>query len=98
MLINNLLLLCGFKTIKVVTGYKIGSKEAGYVSGDASYLAKCQPVYQTLPGWQQDISSVRNFKDLPKNAQNYIKTVENFVSTKVDFIGVGPARGEEIYV
>lgn len=90
--------LTGFKTIKVVTGYKIGSKEAGYVSGDASYLAKCQPVYQTLPGWQQDISSVRNFKDLPENAQNYIKTVENFVSAKVDFIGVGPARGEEIYV
>lgn len=85
--------LSGFDRIKLCIGYKNG----WYPSGDAQSLEKCQPVYETLPGWDENISAVRDFNELPKNAQNYIKRIEKIVSVKVSFIGVGPRREEIIY-
>ena len=89
--------LSGFKNIKLCVGYKINGKSAEYVSGDADYLAKCQPDYETLPGWQEDISKVRQFKKLPNNAQAYIKRIEKSAGVPINFIGVGPERNEVIY-
>lgn len=90
--------LSGFKNIKLCTNYKINGQRADYLSGDADYLAQCEPVYEILPGWQEDISSVRQFNNLPQNAQNYIRQIEKFVNVPVNFIGVGPERSEVIYV
>lgn len=95
--ITKLDILSGFKNIKVCIGYKMGGKNVDYLSGDADYLAECQPIYQTLSGWNQDLSNIRQFKNLPKNAQNYIKTIEKYVGVPVEFISVGPQRGEIIY-
>lgn len=95
--ITKLDVLSGFKNIKVCIGYKMGGKNVGYLSGDSDYLAKCQPVYKTLPGWSQDLSSIRQFKDLPQTAQNYIKTIEKYVGVPIEFISIGPQRGEVIY-
>lgn len=86
--------LSGFDKIKLCVGYK----DTWYPSGDAQSLEKCQPVYKTLSGWDEDISQVRDFTKLPKNAQNFIKRIEKFVGVKVSFIGVGPRREEVIYV
>ncbi|MBI2327322.1 adenylosuccinate synthase [Candidatus Curtissbacteria bacterium] len=91
-------ILSGFKNIKICIGYKIASQVANYVSGDATSLEKCQPQYEVLPGWRQDISKARNFKDLPKNAKNYIKFIEKFTQVPVNIIGVGPEREQAIYV
>src|SRR3989338_70470 len=91
-------ILSGFKNIKICVGYKINGKAVDYVSGDAAYLSWCKPVYETLPGWQEDISQIRDFKKLPKNAQNYIRKIEKFVGVPIEFISVGPQRGEVIYV
>jgi len=96
--VTKLDVLTGFKKLKVCTAYKMNGKTVDYLSGDAQYLAKCRPVYEELSGWNQDISSVRDFKKLPQNAQNYIKMIEKFVGVEVKFISVGPQRGEVIYV
>ena len=96
--ITKLDVLTGFKKIKVCTSYKINGKTVEYLSGDAQFLAKCQPVYKEVDGWREDLSKIRRFKKLPKNAQNYIKTIEKFVGVSVKFISVGPNRGEVIYV
>ena len=61
-------------------------------------MEKCKPVYESVPGWREDISRLRNYKDLPQNAKNYIKKIENYVGVSIDFIGVGPNREEVIYV
>ena len=101
--INNLAItkidvISGFKKIKVCVAYKASGKQAGYLSGDADYLAKCQPVYKELNGWQEDLSQIRNFAKLPKNAKNYVRFVEKFINVPVGFIGVGPERSQVIYV
>lgn len=90
--------LSGLKVIKICVGYMINSKPVDYLSGDADFLSKCQPVYETLPGWDGDLSDVRKFTDLPKNAQNYLKFIEKFVGVPVNYIGVGPLRSQTIYV
>lgn len=96
--ITKLDVLSGFKKIKICTAYKINGRQTNYLSGDADYLAKCQPVYKELNGWQEDLSQIRDFTKLPKNAQNYVKFIEKFINVPVSFIGVGPERDQVIYV
>lgn len=96
--VTKLDILTGFSKIKVCTGYKNGSqKVADYISGDWESLAKVKPVYEELPGWSQNISKVRTFDKLPKNAKAYIRKIEQFTGIPVKFISVGPKRGEVIY-
>ncbi|KKR58520.1 MAG: Adenylosuccinate synthetase [Candidatus Curtissbacteria bacterium GW2011_GWA1_40_47] len=84
--------------IKICTGYKISGKPAHYIPGNSYYLSLCKPVYEQFPGWDEDLSQVRKFEDLPKNAKDYIKRIEEYTKTPVTFIGVGPGREEAIYV
>ena len=51
-----------------------------------------QVVYEELPGWQADISSVRRYEDLPATACQYIERIENFLGIPINYIGVGPGR------
>jgi len=96
--ITKLDVLTGFAKIKVCTAYQKSGQRVDYLSGDAQFLSECKPIYDQLPGWTENISQVREFKKLPKNAQNYIKKVEKFAGVPVKFISVGPQRGEVIYV
>jgi adenylosuccinate synthase len=53
-------------------------------------------VYQTVPGWKEDISKARTFEELPTNAQSYVKMIEEAVGVSVKWIGVGPERDATI--
>jgi adenylosuccinate synthase len=55
-------------------------------------------VYETLPGWPEDISGIRKFEELPQNAINYLKRIEDIAETPIQFVSVGPARDETIIV
>lgn len=57
-------------------------------------LAKCETIYKDMPGWDEDISKCSKFEDLPVNAQNYIKFIEEEVNIPITWIGNGPAREE----
>lgn len=96
--ITKLDVLTGIKKIKLCVGYKIQNKTVNYISGDAEFIENVKPSYEELDGWTEDISKVRSFEKLPKNAQKYIKRIESFTNVKVNFIGVGPQRSEAIYV
>ncbi|OGD86376.1 adenylosuccinate synthase [Candidatus Curtissbacteria bacterium RIFCSPHIGHO2_01_FULL_41_11] len=89
--------LSQLKEIKVCIQYKIGNSTTDYISGDADFLSSVKPVYKTLPGWNEDISKARNLTDLPQEARNFIKFVENYTKLPISFIGVGPDRSEVIY-
>ena len=95
--LSKLDVLSGLSEIKVCIAYKKANKLFGYQSGDAEYLADCQPVYELLPGWSEDISGIRKFQSLPKNAQKFVKFIEKKIEVPVNFISVGPARGDAIY-
>ncbi|MEY3115597.1 MAG: hypothetical protein RL611_311 [Actinomycetota bacterium] len=57
-----------------------------------------KPIYEYLPGWSEDISKARKLSDLPTNAQNYIKFLEEISGAPMSAIGVGPGREETIVV
>lgn len=96
--LSKLDVLSGFKKIKIGVAYKKDGKYVDYVSGDADFLDACQPVYEELAGWSEDLRNIRSFQKLPQNARSFIRRVEKFLSVPISFISVGPKRGEVIYV
>ncbi len=95
--ITKLDVLSKLAKINVCVGYQIGSRQAEYLGHDADHLAKVKRVYEELAGWHTDITDVRNFADLPKEAQKFIRFIEEFCKVPVGFISVGPERGQVIY-
>ena len=86
-------------TVKICVGYQRGDTADQiwhYWEGDATWLGENQPVYIELDGWQQPTSWVRDFVQLPPNAQEYVRKIEKLVGVPVKFVSVGPARKETI--
>jgi adenylosuccinate synthase len=88
--------LSGLKELKICRAYKIGNTETTFFPSDAVRLSQATCVYETLGGWEDDLSVVENFGDLPKNAQRYVEAVEKFVGRPLTMIGVGPKRTQTI--
>ena len=57
-------------------------------------LERAKPVYETMPGWRQDISNCRNFSDLPAAARDYIRRVSQLCDVPIDSVSVGPERDQ----
>ncbi|KRM92325.1 adenylosuccinate synthase [Fructilactobacillus florum] len=79
-------------TIKICTGYRLNGELIDYYPASLNELDRCEPVYQTLPGWLSDTTACTTFAELPKNAQNYLKTIENLVEVPIEWYSVGPDR------
>ncbi|MBW2513761.1 MAG: adenylosuccinate synthase [Deltaproteobacteria bacterium] len=86
----------GLASLKICTAYEYQGKTLDYFPGDLQMLAECKPVYETLPGWSEDISGIRNYEDLPENTKNYLKRIEEITKTPIQIISIGPAREETI--
>jgi adenylosuccinate synthase len=89
---NKLDILSGFDELKVATAYSIDGKVTESFPMTLEELARAEPVYEILPGWQEDVSGIRNFEDLPANAQSYVNYVEGQVGVPIAIISVGPGR------
>lgn len=83
--------------IKVCIGYELDGEVISYIPSDQSEVAKAKPVYATLPGWKEDLTQITSFEDLPENAKNYIRFIEDFVKVPVSMVSVGPDRINNIY-
>jgi adenylosuccinate synthase len=82
--------------IPVCTAYERKGKTLE-IAPDAAYkLDESEPVYEILPGWNEDIQNVRTFGDLPQNARNYVEFIEQQTEVPVTMIGVGPSRDQVI--
>ena len=88
--------LTGFDKIQVCTAYKMGDKIIKDFPASLEDLAKCEPVYEELEGWTEDITSVERFEDLPENAKKYVAKIEELVGVSVDMVSVGPNRAQTI--
>ena len=88
--------LDGIDPIKVCTGYRLGGKNIDYFPSDLDVLAQCEPIYEELPGWEGTVKDARSFDQLPKNAQDYVRAIENWLNIPAQIVSVGPGRDETI--
>lgn len=80
------------ETIRICTGYKRDKKVYYNFPADLDVLERCEPVYEEVSGWMEDTSNVRDVKDLPGKAMDYIRKIEEIVGLKVKMVSVGPER------
>ena len=80
------------ETIRICTGYKNDKKVYHNFPADLDVLENCEPIYEEVSGWMEDTSNVRDVKDLPGKAMDYIRTIEEIIGLKVKMVSVGPER------
>jgi len=85
-------ILSGYPALQICTHYADGCAPTS-----AEALAKALPVYETVPGWTEDISGVRTWADLPINCQRYVQRIEALVGAPATLLSVGPGRDEVIH-
>ncbi|GAB4338865.1 MAG: adenylosuccinate synthase [Dehalococcoidia bacterium] len=85
-------------SIKICTAYELDGEIIETLPARESVLERVRPVYEELPGWQTSTTHVRNFDDLPPQAQTFIRRVEELLECPVDLISVGPAREQAVIV
>jgi adenylosuccinate synthase len=89
--------LGGLKELSICRAYKIDGRETTFFPANTDRLARAEGVYDTLPGWDEDISEVRAFEDLPENTRDYVQRVEQLIGRPITIIGVGPKRSQTIF-
>jgi adenylosuccinate synthase len=94
--ITKLDVLDGLDTIRLCVGYNCEGKESLTPPAGAEALANCAPVYVEIPGWKESTVGVRDYDNLPANAREYLKRIEEIVGTAVDIISTGPDRADTI--
>ena len=96
--VTKLDVLGGFDALNICTGYAYQGKVLAEFPSSLKVLSKCKPVYETLPGWSEDISGIRRKEDLPRNTRNYLARIEELSRIPIGIISVGPGRNETIVV
>ena len=90
--------LTGWEKIPVCVAYTVDGKRVEEVPSSQSDFHHAKPIYEYLPGWSEDISNCKTFSDLPKNAQSYVKFLEEASNAPISAIGVGPGRNQTISI
>ncbi|MBV9849532.1 MAG: adenylosuccinate synthase [Armatimonadetes bacterium] len=89
--------LCGFDEVKFATAYTLDGHTITDFPSDQARLCRCRPVYQTLPGWAEDVSGIREYGQLPGNARRFVETVEAHVGVPITTVSVGRRRDQTIF-
>ncbi|MET7692730.1 adenylosuccinate synthase [Streptomyces sp. NPDC005483] len=90
--------LTGWEQIPVCVAYEIDGERVEELPYSQTDFHHAKPVYEYLPGWSEDITKAKTFADLPKNAQDYVKALEEMSGAPISAIGVGPGRDETIQI
>jgi len=90
--------LTGWERIPVCVAYEVDGRRVEELPYNQSDFHHAKPVYEYLPGWTEDISKAKTFEDLPKNAQDYVRALEEMSGAPISAIGVGPGRTETIEI
>ena len=96
--VTKLDVLDGIDTLRIGLDYESNKKEKseGNLPIGADELASCKPIYEEMPGWKESTVGIKDFKQLPEQAQNYLKRLETVCEVPVDMISTGPGREETI--
>lgn len=90
--------LSALPELKICVAYEIDGQRVTNFPSHVDDLRRANPVYETLPGWQREISAVRRFADLPENARRYIDRISALVGRPVKIVSVGPDRQQTVFV
>jgi adenylosuccinate synthase len=94
--VTKLDVLDGVEELKLCTGYRLDGKFSDILPVGAEEIARCEPVYETMPGWGGSTVGARAVEALPANATRYLKRIEGLCGVPVDIISTGPERDETI--
>jgi adenylosuccinate synthase len=96
LIITKLDVLDAFDEIKVCVGYELNGEVIDRFPSTAKELSQVKPIYETLPGWKRETTHVRKWEDLPEEAKNFIKFIEDYLDVPVPIVSTGPQRDETI--
>lgn len=96
LVLTKLDILSGFDELKIAVKYRIAGEDRLYPPGTIAELARAEPIYETIPGWAEDVSSIRHWADLPANARAYIERISDLCQTPVSMVSVGPERDQVV--
>jgi adenylosuccinate synthase len=94
--ITKLDVLDTFENVKICTAYRFNGKEVMHAPMDADELARCEPIYETLPGWKTSTKGITKLEDLPKAALDFVERLSTLIGIPVSIISTGPDRKETI--
>ena len=94
--ITKLDVLDGLDTLRICRGYRCDGREQDTLPVGAEALARCEPVYEELPGWRESTVGVTEYGDLPENARAYLRRIEELSGLPIDLISTGPDRNQTI--
>jgi adenylosuccinate synthase len=96
LVVTKLDVLTGLEEIPVCVAYEVNGERVDEVPVNQSDFHHAKPIYETYPGWTEDITGARTFEELPQTAQDYILKLEEMSGTRISVIGVGPGRDQVI--
>ncbi len=88
--------LSGLDELKIAVAYKYRGEEVAYPPQEQNGMAHVEPVYESMPGWKEDITKASTYDELPEAARNYIARIEELSGVKVGIVSVGPDRAQTI--
>ena len=88
--------LSGLKTLKICTAYELDGKIIKALPSTIKQLNRVKPVYEEMPGWDEDITKVTSFEELPENCQKYLRRIEELINCPIVIFSVGPDREQTI--
>ena len=96
--ITKLDVLDGQPTLRICTGYKVDGQVTDVLPYGADSIERCEPVFEDHPGWTESTVGIKDWNALPKNAQTYLKRIEELVGASIAIVSTGPDRAETIVV
>ena len=90
--LNCIDVLSGLDTVKICVAYDLDGERIDYYPASLEQLKRCKPIYEELPGWEEDITGCRSLDELPENARNYVRRIGELVGIRISTFSVGPGR------
>ncbi|XXM72127.1 adenylosuccinate synthase [Lysinibacillus sphaericus] len=92
--LNSIDVLTGIETLKICVAYKYKGEIMEEFPANLNILAECEPVYEELPGWTEDITGCKTLSELPENARHYLERVSQLTGIPLSIFSVGPDRSQ----
>ena len=91
--INSIDVLTGLDTVKICTAYELDGESTEYPA-NLDQLRRCKPIFEELPGWEEDITGCRTLEELPDNARKYLERISELCNVRISIFSVGPDRDQ----
>ncbi|AVH46491.1 adenylosuccinate synthase [Staphylococcus haemolyticus] len=92
--INSIDVLTGLDTVKICTAYELDGEEITEYPANLDQLRRCKPIFEELPGWEEDITGCRTLEELPDNARKYLERISKLCNVRISIFSVGPDRDQ----